>query len=537
MSRLFLKQVLLPFLVAGSFVLLDLFADLAADTKFHFALSHIFMDVALVLVTGFLALRGYRHAKALERANRSLQHAIEERQRAEARVQHLASFPQLNPNPVLEVDGAGNITYCNAAGDEMLAQLDAGFAPRTALPDDLAKVLQEVDPAKELRIRHELEVGTATFEALVHAIPAFNATRIYAHDITARKRAEAALREANERLQEQAVELEEQTEELRTQAHELADANEQLRESEQRFRLALKNAPVTVAAQDRDLRFLWAYNQRTVDPASIIGQTDADLFPPEDAARLVALKRRVLQTGEEISDQFWLTSGGQRVFLEVYLEPIRDAAGQITSIGIATVNLTERRRIEEALRDSEDRLRRIARAGRIGFYEWNAEQDNAYWSPEAYELFGREPGAPTGFAGWLACVHADDRERVARNATALLEQARTGLHDSSQRDEYRVVHDDGAVLWLEARTTFDLDGDHLVMRGAVRDITERKHAEAEIQQVAEALRAANEELTRFNHAMTGRELRMIELKSEVNALCERAGQPRRYPLDFEKEGM
>lgn len=228
MSRLFIKQVLLPFLVAGSFVLLDLFADLAADTEFHFTLSHIFMDLALVLVTGFLALRGYRHATALERANRSLQHAIEERQRAETRVQHLASFPQLNPNPVLEVDGSGNISYCNAAGDEMLAQLGAGFASRTALPDDLAKVLQEFDPAKKPKIRHELEVGNATFEALVHAIPAFNATRIYAHDITARKRAEAALREANERLQEQAVELEEHAEELQTQTHKLTNANEEL---------------------------------------------------------------------------------------------------------------------------------------------------------------------------------------------------------------------------------------------------------------------------------------------------------------------
>jgi PAS domain S-box-containing protein len=60
------------------------------------------------------------------------------------------------------------------------------------------------------------------------------------------------------------------------------------------------------------------------------------------------------------------------------------------------------------------------------------------------------------------------------------------------------------------------------------EITERKRAEAE-------LRGANEELTRFNKAMIGRELRMIELKKEVNELCRQAGQPPHYSLDFEKE--
>jgi PAS domain S-box-containing protein len=61
-----------------------------------------------------------------------------------------------------------------------------------------------------------------------------------------------------------------------------------------------------------------------------------------------------------------------------------------------------------------------------------------------------------------------------------------------------------------------------------QEITERKRAE-------EGLRAAYGELTRFNRAMVDRELRMIELKKEINVLCEGAGQPTRYPLDFEKE--
>ena len=60
------------------------------------------------------------------------------------------------------------------------------------------------------------------------------------------------------------------------------------------------------------------------------------------------------------------------------------------------------------------------------------------------------------------------------------------------------------------------------------DITERKQAETEMRRRAEALQAANEELTRFNRVTVGRELRIIELKKQVNDLRAQLGQPPRY---------
>ena len=67
------------------------------------------------------------------------------------------------------------------------------------------------------------------------------------------------------------------------------------------------------------------------------------------------------------------------------------------------------------------------------------------------------------------------------------------------------------------------------------DITAHKQAEAEIRRRAQELRAANEELTRFNRITVGRELRIIELKQQVNELCARLGQSPRYEAELDKE--
>ena len=152
-------------------------------------------------------------------------------------------------------------------------------------------------------------------------------------NITKRKYDEEALRASRAA----AYNLIQDAVEARAQAEQISA---DLRASEERFRLALRNAPVSVATQDRDLRFQWAYNQRTVPTSEVVGKTDTDLFPAEDAARLIALKRRVLETEAEVREQLWLTSNGQRLFLELCLEPMRNQAGQVIGIGIATVDLT-----------------------------------------------------------------------------------------------------------------------------------------------------------------------------------------------------
>ena len=158
-------------------------------------------------------------------------------------------------------------------------------------------------------------------------------------------------------------------------------AQEALRESELRFRLALRNAPVSVAAQDRDFVFQWAYNQRTRRPDEIVGKTDADLFAPEDLSWLRDAKRRVLESATEQHVANWVTSNGRRLYLDLFFEPMRDLAGAITGVGVAAVDLTDQKRAEEQLRTTLESIG-------DGFFACDADWRFVYVNNPAERMLG-----------------------------------------------------------------------------------------------------------------------------------------------------
>jgi len=176
--------------------------------------------------------------------------------------------------------------------------------------------------------------------------------------------------------------------------------------------------------------------------------------------------------------------------------------GSIQSTICTYYDITELKRAEDALRESESRLRRIAKAGRIGFFEWNASKETAYWSPEHYELFGYEPGSPVSWQRWLKGVHPEDRERTAESASRLLERGRSEGQVRDHKDQYRYVRDDGSVVWMEADLSVEMIGGEAIVSGSVRDISEWKDAEIAMKCQTEQLEAANKELESFSYSVS-----------------------------------
>lgn len=134
-------------------------------------------------------------------------------------------------------------------------------------------------------------------------------------------------------------------------------AEQQLRESEARFRMTLKNAPITVATLDRDLRYTWIYNTRHGFSADmVLGRRPDELIPADDAAELMDLLQRVLDTGQpEVREVSGETQGRPWHYSD-YVEPVLDAAGRIQGLNVAMIEITERKEAEAALRNAKVEL-------------------------------------------------------------------------------------------------------------------------------------------------------------------------------------
>jgi PAS domain S-box-containing protein len=116
------------------------------------------------------------------------------RKKAEERAKRLASFPELNPNPVIEVNASGEVTFCNPATS--MALEDLGMDKEDCaqfLPEDLRIILENWDKKHESILLREVALNSRVFEETIHLIPQFGVARIYAHDITGRRWTEGRL--------------------------------------------------------------------------------------------------------------------------------------------------------------------------------------------------------------------------------------------------------------------------------------------------------------------------------------------------------
>ncbi|MHC5743074.1 MAG: PAS domain-containing hybrid sensor histidine kinase/response regulator [Nostoc sp.] len=132
-------------------------------------------------------------------------------------------------------------------------------------------------------------------------------------------------------------------------------ADNALRQSEERFRVALKNSPIFVYNQDKDLRYTWVYNPPfglTIE--KILGKQDLDIIPVEDAQHLIAIKHRVLTTGIGTREEVSITIKDTTRYYDLTVEPLRNETQEIVGVTCASIDISER---QAALRDQQAALR------------------------------------------------------------------------------------------------------------------------------------------------------------------------------------
>lgn len=174
----------------------------------------------------------------------------------------------------------------------------------------------------------------------------------------------------------------------------------------------------------------------------------------------------------EFEAQVPYSRGGTRFVMAHYV-PDTGPDGQVRGYVALIQDLTQRKRAEVQLTDAKERLTLALRAGRAGTFEWDIQTDVTLWSDELLDLYGFRRGEfIETHQGWLACVHPDDRERIAASA-------QTALSRGFNQVDFRIRrHDTGETRWLQARSKvmYDSEGRPVRMLGVNVDITEHKQA-------------------------------------------------------------
>jgi PAS domain S-box-containing protein len=148
----------------------------------------------------------------------------------------------------------------------------------------------------------------------------------------------------------------------------------------------------------------------------------------------------------------------------------------------AVLDITERKRVETALRESEEMLRQAVRVTHIGIFDHDHLTGKIYWSPEQRAMHGLGPDIPVTLDIYIERIHPEDRPRIA----AAVKRAHNPTGDGLFDVEHRLLLPDGSVRWTSTRSQTFFEGAGDAQRpvrtvGAITDITNQKRA-AEAQQ-------------------------------------------------------
>lgn len=268
-------------------------------------------------------------------------------------------------------------------------------------------------------------------------------------------------------------------------------AEEALQQSEEKYRLLVKQIPAVIFKGyadwsidffDDKIAALTGYSKADFDSrrlkwSDLIVAEDRDyaqkiLIEALKSDRSYVREHRIRRKNGEI---LWVQCRGQ-IFL--------DTRGQIAYISGVFFDITEQKRAEDKLRQSEARLAETQRLAHLGSWEWLIPENKAIWSLETFHIYHQVP-QPFGpsYEEFLSLIHPDDRDVVRKS----LEEA---LGGGRHNMDFRILLADGTVRFLhgEAEVSFDEAGKPVRMLGMVQDITERRRAEEALKESEKNLR-------------------------------------------------
>ena len=272
--------------------------------------------------------------------------------------------------------------------------------------------------------------------------------------------------------------------ELRDELDERRLAEEALRESEQQYRSLVESTEDSIYLVDRNSTYLFMNEKHLsrlgLQPDEILGRIYGEFHSEDDTQEFAALMEKIFETGQSIQQEH-RSLKDNRHFLRT-LSPIKGPKGRTRAITVVSKDITERGRLEEVLRESEEKFRTFTEMAPVGVFVTDADGLTTYWNKRLCEITGMQVVDGLG-AGWADGVHPDDRERVFKEWYESAEKR------ASFSCEYRFVDRDGAVTYTIGQAIPLIDASSCVTGyvGTITDVTDLKRAEAALRESEEKL--------------------------------------------------
>jgi len=262
---------------------------------------------------------------------------------------------------------------------------------------------------------------------------------------------------------------------------------EALKESEEKYRALVEGAQDTIFMIDKNLKIL-SMNSKAASlfgktPAEVVGASMYNMFPRESAVRFVNNNKEVFKTGKSKLIEEKMIIGDREFCNSTSLSPVKNSDGDTTAVIGIVRDITEKKKAENALKESEARYRSFIEVTRQLGWTTNPQGLITEDIPTWRAFTGQSYEEVKGY-GWLKAIHPDDvkcTKQIWENAVKT-----KGTYEI----EYRIRGHDGIYRWFLARGIPILDKNKKILEwiGTCMDITEKKKAEDKIKESEEKFR-------------------------------------------------
>jgi PAS domain S-box-containing protein len=270
-------------------------------------------------------------------------------------------------------------------------------------------------------------------------------------------------------------------------------AEQALAESERRYRILFEASPEPMFLFDRESLAILVVNRRMIEQSGwlreeLLAMNILELRPPEERAQVVEDVRTTTGTRGRKRRRYW-RKGGEVFDVEVTARAV-NYGGRSAEMVIA-VDISQRLRMEQALRENRRLLARAQELAGLGYWEYDAASDLTRGSRELRRMLGIGRNLPAQSPEWcLNLVHPEDRERVREAVLESFEKA------SSYELEARVLTGEGAqrILVMAGEAVKDDAGRVTKVIGSCLDVTEQRERENALCDAADQLQALSRRL-------------------------------------------